>query len=438
MGSRLPLACELNCRRMLRVLSHELRGPLGVMQGYLRLLLTRRADDAADVRMLTAILDASGRITAIGATHRTSRRGKMDGAVRASRHDLGARADREGRRGERRQAWRPPRPPTRDRAPFSWCASPPRWRRRSRRWSRLRTCTEHAVRSSAAARRWAAAERSRFVRRPRRRTPRTARDEHAVASDAAGAFTFDRGGHGLALVLAGAVFDVTRREPSCPRPSPAIVLTFPLPSTRHTVNPAKLAVVDDDPAFAEYLKTLLGSRGYDVSVYSSGATLLQALERNPALDVVLLDVLMPGMNGLETLKAVRQANPAVQVIMLSGQQVPVDHRRFGPPRRRRLRRQARRSRGPRRGGARNRDPERARKGHADDRSGAPARAGRRRPGRHAAVLGRHAGDAAGPDDGRARRRQRRERAHHGRKRRRQGSHRPRTAPAIAAPARRTS
>ena len=45
------------------------------------------------------------------------------------------------------------------------------------------------------------------------------------------------------------------------------------------MNPAKLAVVDDDPAFAEYLKTLLGSRGYDVSVYSSGATLLQALDR---------------------------------------------------------------------------------------------------------------------------------------------------------------
>jgi DNA-binding NtrC family response regulator len=98
------------------------------------------------------------------------------------------------------------------------------------------------------------------------------------------------------------------------------------------VNPAKLAVVDDDPAFAEYLKTLLGSRGYDVSVYSSGATLLQALERNPAPDVVLLDVLMPGMNGLETLKAARQANPAVQVIMLSGQQVPstiVDSVRLG-------------------------------------------------------------------------------------------------------------
>lgn len=98
------------------------------------------------------------------------------------------------------------------------------------------------------------------------------------------------------------------------------------------MNPAKLAVVDDDPAFAEYLKTLLGSRGYDVSAYSNGVDLLQALGRSSAPDVVLLDVLMPGMNGLETLKAVRQANPAVQVIMLSGQQVPstiVDSVRLG-------------------------------------------------------------------------------------------------------------
>jgi DNA-binding NtrC family response regulator len=98
------------------------------------------------------------------------------------------------------------------------------------------------------------------------------------------------------------------------------------------VNPARLALVDDDPAFSEYLKTLLDARGYEVSTYSSGADLLQALGRSAAPDVVLLDVLMPGMNGLETLKAARQANPAVQVIMLSGQQVPstiVDSVRLG-------------------------------------------------------------------------------------------------------------
>jgi two-component system response regulator AtoC len=98
------------------------------------------------------------------------------------------------------------------------------------------------------------------------------------------------------------------------------------------VNPAKLAVVDDDPAFAEYLATMLSSRGYDVTPFSSGAEFLQSLARGPVPDVVLLDVLMPGMNGLETLRAVRNANPSLQVIMLSGQQVPatiVDSVRLG-------------------------------------------------------------------------------------------------------------
>src|SRR5262245_26452588 len=98
------------------------------------------------------------------------------------------------------------------------------------------------------------------------------------------------------------------------------------------MNPARLAVVDDDPAFKDYLSTLLGSRGYDVDTYSSGAELLQAMSRTPGPDVVLLDVLMPGMNGLETLKALRAANPVLPVIMLSGQQVPktiVDSVRLG-------------------------------------------------------------------------------------------------------------
>jgi len=90
--------------------------------------------------------------------------------------------------------------------------------------------------------------------------------------------------------------------------------------------------VDDDPAFAEYLKTLLTTQGYAADIHASGADLLQSLRRSPPPDVVLLDVLMPGMNGLETLRALREAYPGVQVIMLSGQQVPstiVDSVRLG-------------------------------------------------------------------------------------------------------------
>jgi two-component system response regulator AtoC len=98
------------------------------------------------------------------------------------------------------------------------------------------------------------------------------------------------------------------------------------------MTPTRIAVVDDDPAFAEYLSTLLTAWGYDVNRFSSGPELLHALGSGQPPDVVLLDVLMPQMDGLETLKAARAAHPALQVIMLSGTQVPstiVDAVRFG-------------------------------------------------------------------------------------------------------------
>jgi two-component system response regulator AtoC len=96
--------------------------------------------------------------------------------------------------------------------------------------------------------------------------------------------------------------------------------------------PARIAIVDDDPAFSQYLSVLLSSRGYDAITYRSGSDLLGALAADRAPDVVLLDVLMPGMDGLETLRMVRANHPALQVIMLSGTQVPatiVDAVRLG-------------------------------------------------------------------------------------------------------------
>jgi two-component system response regulator AtoC len=95
---------------------------------------------------------------------------------------------------------------------------------------------------------------------------------------------------------------------------------------------ARLAIVDDDPDFGQYLATLLASRGYEVNTFERGNELLRALERGATPDVVLLDVLMPGMDGLETLRAARALQPELQVIMLSGTQVPatiVDAVRLG-------------------------------------------------------------------------------------------------------------
>ena len=94
---------------------------------------------------------------------------------------------------------------------------------------------------------------------------------------------------------------------------------------------ARIAIVDDDPMFAKYLETFLQSRGYDTATYHSGSALLKAINETPS-DAVLLDVLMPNMDGIETLRELRAGHPNMPVIMVSGQQVPatiVDAVRLG-------------------------------------------------------------------------------------------------------------
>ena len=81
---------------------------------------------------------------------------------------------------------------------------------------------------------------------------------------------------------------------------------------------ASLAIVDDDKPFADYLQSLLRSRGYDTTTYDGGDALLTGLREGALPDVVLLDVSMPGLDGLETLRQIRLAHPAAQVVMVSG------------------------------------------------------------------------------------------------------------------------
>jgi CheY-like chemotaxis protein len=77
--------------------------------------------------------------------------------------------------------------------------------------------------------------------------------------------------------------------------------------------------VDDEEIVRLVVRAVLGYRGYCIVDAPSGADALQKLAEQPGrFDLVLLDLNMPKMDGCETLRRLRQADPAVPVIVLSG------------------------------------------------------------------------------------------------------------------------
>jgi CheY-like chemotaxis protein len=85
-------------------------------------------------------------------------------------------------------------------------------------------------------------------------------------------------------------------------------------------NPVKatVLVVDDSPEIRRYLCALLELDSYRVETASSGHEALQALAHGCIPQVVVLDLQMPGMDGLETLRRLQEFRPKPHVIMCSG------------------------------------------------------------------------------------------------------------------------
>jgi DNA-binding NtrC family response regulator len=79
----------------------------------------------------------------------------------------------------------------------------------------------------------------------------------------------------------------------------------------------KLMLVDDEERFLETTKKLLSRKGYAVLTATSGSEALDKLITEN-VHVVILDVKMPGMDGVTTLKAIKSHYPLVEVIMLTG------------------------------------------------------------------------------------------------------------------------
>src|ERR1700758_3088797 len=79
----------------------------------------------------------------------------------------------------------------------------------------------------------------------------------------------------------------------------------------------KILVVDDEPSIRKYLQTLLEVDGFDVHAVASGKQALERIGEGKRPDFIILDVLMPEMDGLETLRQLMQLDRSLNVIMLS-------------------------------------------------------------------------------------------------------------------------
>ena len=80
---------------------------------------------------------------------------------------------------------------------------------------------------------------------------------------------------------------------------------------------AKILVVDDDPAVQMTIRLLLERAGHGVEVASDGHKGLAAFEQGD-FDLLFLDIFMPGMDGLETMRHILRQRPTIPIVVISG------------------------------------------------------------------------------------------------------------------------
>jgi CheY-like chemotaxis protein len=81
--------------------------------------------------------------------------------------------------------------------------------------------------------------------------------------------------------------------------------------------PARVLVADDEPSVLEVLEDLLTEYGYEVATVASGRAVLDRLDTFPA-DVLLLDIMMPGLSGNDTLAELRTRGVQIPAIAITG------------------------------------------------------------------------------------------------------------------------
>ncbi|MBI5491139.1 MAG: response regulator [Deltaproteobacteria bacterium] len=84
-------------------------------------------------------------------------------------------------------------------------------------------------------------------------------------------------------------------------------------------------LVDDEREFTTALTKVLRRRGFEVTVAEGGEAALERIAER-SFDAVVLDVKMPGRDGLDVLSEIKQRSPATEVILLTGHRSVVDER----------------------------------------------------------------------------------------------------------------
>ena len=79
----------------------------------------------------------------------------------------------------------------------------------------------------------------------------------------------------------------------------------------------KILVVDDDEAMCQFLSIMLKKEGYDVSTVNDGHSAIQKVKED-GYDVVITDIKMPGMSGLQLLEAIKAVDPSMPVVIMTG------------------------------------------------------------------------------------------------------------------------
>ena len=79
----------------------------------------------------------------------------------------------------------------------------------------------------------------------------------------------------------------------------------------------RILIVDDEEVLRDVLDAVLRREGFDVAMAASGEEALSVLDVDADVDLVILDVMLPGISGIDTLRAVRISNPQLPVIVIT-------------------------------------------------------------------------------------------------------------------------